>query len=1061
MKHFFLLLLTLVPFLSDAQCMSGTYTIGGTTPDFATFTAATTYLTAHGVCSPVTFLVRDGVYNEHFIVNPFIGESAANPVTFISESGDSSAVIVSYDALSVANNYVVKFNGCPFVNFKRVTFRALSSTYANVLSFTSINSDIDISNCVLDGQSYTGLGASYLVWNGDASVKRNISFRHNKFIGGDFAVNWPGTTHDITFDANEITGGHTYGIYITQNDSLTISNCRIHDSYNNSIGYYCMYMSNITGSTSSIQSNVIYNIAGGGIIIASSGNIAGPYIPVINNSVSVGGARGIYFNNSNHLGIYHNSIYNSQSGNCFEFNTGNNMKVKNNSLYGNTGNSIKATAATIFNTCDYNDLFTNGISVAMLGSTGYTLSGWTFVTMLDSNSISLNPSYVSTTDLHATSASPLLNAGTSVSSVTTDIDLDPRNPSYPDIGCDEFSNSNNDAGVFDHSSFTLNCAASVPVVAFVRNYGLNTLSSVDINWSVNGVLQAPVSWSSSIAQNSTQAITLSSSFTFPNHYCNVKIWTLNPNGMPDTLNYNDTLSTTTNFAMMSGTYTIGGANPDYPSFTSAVNALIAKGICTPVTFNVRNGTYNEQIIFPSINGSSSINTITFQSESGDSSLVSLVYAPTASNTNYTMYLTGVSNITFQKMHFGTLGTSYGNIIRIVGPSKNVYFLNDFINSPITSNGNFNHVVIDGTNQCDSLYFRHDYFYGGFRSLTVGTMSPIKNYIELANNEFIDQYDRCIYLFHHRSPLVTENIFKVSRHMAGTSQTLAYIYFCKGLIMTRNVFEVDSATAGPHLLLVDGDSSTASEPLLVTNNFFILHHYTTITSSNCIEAGQIYGELDIWNNNFIEDGLNSSDPMISYMNSNNYSIKNNNFYKTTGGQIMSFTPLCTTIDYNNYYDGVNPVSYWQQYGCNSHSLAVNPFYISPSDLHIMQPLLNSAGLYIPSITVDIDGDIRNNPPYIGADEAGVALPVFAISASDDDIAVYPNPTSGQLNILFANTGQKVMIAISDVLGQMVYTEEIITEDQIKVNAGDLVNGTYILSIFSEDRVVTKRIVVSQQ
>lgn len=48
----------------------------------------------------------------------------------------------------------------------------------------------------------------------------------------------------------------------------------------------------------------------------------------------------------------------------------------------------------------------------------------------------------------------------------------------------------------------------------------------------------------------------------------------------------------------------------------AVNALVNGGVSGAVVFNIRPGTYEEQVIIPEISGASSSNTITFQSETG-------------------------------------------------------------------------------------------------------------------------------------------------------------------------------------------------------------------------------------------------------------------------------------------------------------------------------------------------------------------------------------------------------------------------------------------------------------
>jgi len=51
---------------------------------------------------------------------------------------------------------------------------------------------------------------------------------------------------------------------------------------------------------------------------------------------------------------------------------------------------------------------------------------------------------------------------------------------------------------------------------------------------------------------------------------------------------------------MSGTYTIGGSSPNYATFGAAVTDLVSKGVNGAVVFNVRNGTYTEQINIPAI-----------------------------------------------------------------------------------------------------------------------------------------------------------------------------------------------------------------------------------------------------------------------------------------------------------------------------------------------------------------------------------------------------------------------------------------------------------------------------
>ena len=75
--------------------LCGSYTVGGTNPDFANFTEVANALNNSGVSCPVTFVVRDGVYEEQINIVNVPGNSLVNTVTFLGESGDSSLVTLS------------------------------------------------------------------------------------------------------------------------------------------------------------------------------------------------------------------------------------------------------------------------------------------------------------------------------------------------------------------------------------------------------------------------------------------------------------------------------------------------------------------------------------------------------------------------------------------------------------------------------------------------------------------------------------------------------------------------------------------------------------------------------------------------------------------------------------------------------------------------------------------------------------------------------------------------------------------------------------------------------
>lgn len=89
------------------------------------------------------------------------------------------------------------------------------------------------------------------------------------------------------------------------------------------------------------------------------------------------------------------------------------------------------------------------------------------------------------------------------------------------------------------------CAGNQNVVATITNYGSEILNTVTVNWEVGGQLQTPVTYSNPIdtlnGQNPNTAQINLGTFNFQNlPDTNIKVWTTNPNGIQDTVPFNDT-----------------------------------------------------------------------------------------------------------------------------------------------------------------------------------------------------------------------------------------------------------------------------------------------------------------------------------------------------------------------------------------------------------------------------------------------------------------------------------------------------------------------------------------
>ena len=128
-----------------------------------------------------------------------------------------------------------------------------------------------------------------------------------------------------------------------------------------------------------------------------------------------------------------------------------------------------------------------------------------------------------------------------------------------DFGFVLSSAATNDAGVLSIDSPSTFCGGPQSIKATIKNYGRNQINPVTVNWSLNGTLQTPISYTSILdtvgKPNNTAQVTLGT-YTFPaNPPTVIKAWTSNPNNVADTVKINDS-STVTKAPSISGSKTI-------------------------------------------------------------------------------------------------------------------------------------------------------------------------------------------------------------------------------------------------------------------------------------------------------------------------------------------------------------------------------------------------------------------------------------------------------------------------------------------------------------------------
>lgn len=487
--------------------LTGTYTIGGVSPDYTTFSSAVSALNSQGVTGSVVFQVRPGTYNEQISISQFTGASASNTVTFISTSTDSTAVTLTYpSSASASNNYTLKFNGADYVIFQKMTIqRSGTNTFGNVIELSNTASNNQVKNCRIIGVNTTSTTSNYvLVYSPNSSSDNYNTFSKNAMTSGSHGFWFYGEGSTIleqgnVFSYNVLSNQSAAGMDIAyQNSPQIIGNHFTSNStYASIVGirtFYCDNALRITGNV------IILPLGGTGIYLyyndgtSQNGLTANNFIAIAGSNAAIG----INVNLSTTQNIFYNSINITNTfATSKAFNLAGlislNVDLRNNVLCGGSGMAayIDDNCMTALSSSNYNDLYTTGSVLGYWGTAGNkaTLAEWQSASSKDNNSISSDPEFVSATDLHSGSGNlngHAVSLSSSTTPVTTDIDGNTRNASTPDIGADEFSVE--DLGVSSVISPLSACKNSTDKVkVYIKNFGLYTfIGSIPVAYQISG-----------------------------------------------------------------------------------------------------------------------------------------------------------------------------------------------------------------------------------------------------------------------------------------------------------------------------------------------------------------------------------------------------------------------------------------------------------------------------------------------------------------------------------------------------------------------------------------------
>lgn len=511
MKIKLLLLVSLFIGSQASAQLSGNYTIGGVTPDYANFTDAIAALISTGVSGPVTFDVRNGIYPEKLVINEIPNASAVNTIIFQSEDRDSSVVTIE-DSSTVgsATNYILQLNGADWVTFKQIGFHRLgAAAYGTVIAIGNYSTNNNFFNNYIVGASSVASSVnSTLIYSvaGTTSNDSNNTFRSNRMVNGSYGFNYLGASATVLERGTVIENNvieNTYGraLSIGNQNGANINNNSI--TVNSAVATtYGMYFT-ACDNNMIIRANKINLVSSGyGMYFNNCEGGIGLPINIYNNFIHTGGtgtAYGMYLTGSTNINCWYNSINVTSPATisrCVSIAGATSLKmVFQNNVIANTGGGttfyvINAALAAL-SISNYNDLYSTGSNLAFWDAANVLdLTAWQAASTKDANSVSVDPIFASASNLHALGAG-INDLATPVAGVTVDIDGEPRSGTTPDIGADEFLPLTDNVSMLalTQPSALGSCGqSSVTLEISIANLGSNSQSMIPVILEVTGAV---------------------------------------------------------------------------------------------------------------------------------------------------------------------------------------------------------------------------------------------------------------------------------------------------------------------------------------------------------------------------------------------------------------------------------------------------------------------------------------------------------------------------------------------------------------------------------------------
>lgn len=1077
-----LLLLVIIGLETKAVQLSGIYTINpvlpATTTNFQNIRSAVTYMTSTaaradagpansgtvGVNGPVEFQVASVTFNEQITIPAITGSSTTNTVVF--KGNGRGNTILTFATADANNRHTLRFNLCSNVTFRDMTIRGTGTTHAWVVHIMGLNSNNNkLKNCVIEiaGIGVTSTSTFYIpvVINNSATAATTGTRVDGTEIDsclinhGYYGIVAAGATSNLhvglRITNTQVLNSYLFGVYGTFINGITLHNNLIlpRTNYQYNYGLYLINSICTTPNRHIITNNKITGFGYYGIFISGSSNLSGNKGLIANNMIGGGikyeYSNCLYLTSTSQWRIAHNTFNHdltgqSNSNGAVYINAGSaNSFINNicNEKFASSALPLYASTSSVFDTINYNLFHRPDTTTGGLVYIGSILNSGSFkgAAGQNTNSIFGNPNFANDTAMLNTNS---CFQGMPLAYVSTDYYGSARSATNPIMGAYETPSIGNNLNVLSVTNIKAPITAGAQdLTVLIRNNGNNSVTSFNLTYVLNNGTPVVFPWTGTLNACDTISLTFSGTQQPTLGAVNqFKIYSSLPNAVNDSDATNDTLNISY-FLPLSGVYYIGGTNPDFAKPSDAFNALQTAGMTGPVRFEVRPGTYIDQISIDNpIIGLSTTNNVVMAGVNRNTCIIQTnntnaaarhtirigqshirIDSLTLRNNNATFgwvvhinkNLTRnirVKNCNIELIHPNAIVSSsdfYAGVV-LTGSNNSFYYYDDFILDSIEIDSNFILNGYAGIWQY-SYFYNYYYSYGApsetikFRNNTINnpyyfgigtngtsSLNISSNTIRLRIDSINVNYNYGIYITNHDASSSATKEFRVNGNRILNGNYFG-VYLSNVLTNSNNrgQFNNNSVSVGYNLANCNSLYFYNLSNTDIYHNTILNNQASTSNTSGAFYFGQGTG-MRIRNNHFACTNPNTIGSPVYFtgvsFTANNQFNYNNLFRRDRNGNYAYI---------NAWYNGANFIGVS---GNNVNSLTQNPRFYSDTLLKTFSGCISGDTLNY--VTTDIVGANRKANPNIGAyeietttNDAGIfelVSPINPLAAGSYDLHV---------------------------------------------------------------------------